>query len=215
MMALPLMVTVPPLPNATTPLLPGVTMPPLPSATVPPLVNVKVPPPGIVIVPPLLSVTVPPLPSATVPPLPNATVPPLPNVAVPIGSMFFGAVVEPKESMLARDANSPPVAPTWRRSMLAQSLYPRICVFSWPSKLMSCPPAHAGLIDGAMGPFTREAWRPLRGVPSQCNVAGLPADTPAVKGAYQDEVENVAGWAGTSVVTSCVTGEFSFKGTSV
>ena len=185
-----LSVTVPPLPSATVPPLPSATVPPLPSATVPPLPSATVPPLAIVIVPALLKVTLPPLPNATVPPLPSATVPPLPKATVPPAPMFNGAEEEPNESTFARDANSPPVAPTWRRSMPAWSLYPRMRVFNWPSKLMSWPFVQAGVI-GAMDASTRYAKPPFSGVPSQCMVAGA-ANAPDVYGTYQAEVGNVA-----------------------
>src|SRR5580704_9287911 len=107
--------------------------------------------------------------------------------------MLTGAEELPKESKPARDANSPPVAPTWRRSTFVKSLYPSRLVYGTPSKVMfgSAVEDHAGVV-GAIDPTIPYPVSPVSGVPSQCSVAGLAVELGATS-VYHAVVENVAG----------------------
>src|SRR5579872_5298226 len=222
------MVTVPPPKSAMVPPPPRVTVPPPPSVTVPPLERLKVPGPlrvttsplaNVIVplapgamLPPALSIALPgvtncrvppplttaPLPTVTEPPLTSVTEPPAPSVAVPPPAMLSGVGEEPKERTFASDANSPPVAPTCRRSRLARSLYPTrpgnpVDPGCTPSKVMFWLAVHAG-VTGATDPSTKYPVSPgLSGLPSQCSVAALSEELGGSDGAYHAEPPMAAG----------------------
>src|SRR5579863_1506088 len=108
----------------------------------------------------------------------------------------MGVVAEPNESRFASEANSPPVAATWRRSMLASSLYPtrpgKFAGVGTPSKAMfgSAACDHAGVV-GSTEPSMKYPVSPVSGLPSQCDVAGLAVELGATA-LYHAEVEYVA-----------------------